>query len=175
MEKAAIKEQTQQSIRTRQRRTEKDRQRSMQRSLTVSPEGFSGTEPFNLRVASAEDALISLLMAHPDVAVSVFPTLSPTLFPTAFHRMVYELLRDRAAQGYNFTFTDISDKLSADERNRLGKLLMSHSYEENPTAAAKDYIDILQEESEKLSPQQIAEADDNTLLEEMRKLRSKKQ
>ena len=92
-----------------------------------------------------------------------------------FHRMIYELLRGRAAQGYNFTFTDISDKLSADERNRLGKLLMSHSYEENPTAAAKDYIDILQEESEKLSPQQIAEADDNTLLEEMRKLRSKKQ
>ena len=175
VEKAAIKEQTQQSIRTRQYRTEKDRQRSIQRSLTVPPEGFSGTEPFNLRVASAEDALISLLMAHPDVAVSVFSTLSPTLFPTAFHRMVYELLRDRAAQGYNFTFTDISDKLSADERNRLGKLLMSHFYEENPTAAAKDYIDILQEESEKLSPQQIAEADDNTLLEEMRKIRSKKQ
>ena len=175
VEKAAIKEQTQQSIRTRQYRTEKDRQRSIQRSLTVPPEGFSGTEPFNLRVASAEDALISLLMEHPDVAVSIFPTLSPTLFPTAFHRMIYELLRDRAAQGYNFTFTDISDKLSADERNRLGKLLMSHSYEENPTAAAKDYIDILQEESEKLSPQQIAEADDNTLLEEMRKLRSKKQ
>ena len=175
VEKAAIKEQTQQSIRTRQYRTDKDRQRSIQRSLTVPPEGFSGTEPFNLRVASAEDALISLLMEHPDVAVSIFPTLSPTLFPTAFHRMIYELLRDRAAQGYNFTFTDISDKLSADERNRLGKLLMSHSYEENPTAAAKDYIDILQEESEKLSPQQIAEADDNTLLEEMRKLRSKKQ
>ena len=44
-----------------------------------------------------------------------------------------------------------------------------------PAAFAAEYIDILTEESQRLTPEQIATADNDTIMEQLRKMKEKKQ
>ncbi len=175
VDKNAIRQRVEQYTKMQQRQTAKKQQRAIQRNLTAPQDWSRSDGAFNLRIASTEDALIALLMGHPDIAVTVFERLKPALFPTSFHRTIYRILQERAANGYDFTLMDISDSLSDEETGRLAKILATHPPEEHPQEAAKDYIEILQEEADKLTPQQIAEADDDTMREQMRKLLNKKQ
>lgn len=175
VEKDAVKQQTEKYIRIRQHKNKREVQQNLQRSLTAPLAAEENPSGYNLRTASTEQALIALLMGNPDIAVKVLPTLSPDLFVTSFHRRICETLRERAAHGYDLAISDLSDTLSGTEVSRLASILATHPREEDPDAAAKEYIAILQEEAERLSPQEIASADNDTLLEQMRKLRDKKQ
>ncbi len=176
VDKPAIKQQVEKYLHIRQRKNDRQAQRTIQRSLTVPPLPLgTAQDGYHLRTANTEEALIALLIGNPDVAVTILPTLSPDLFVTSFHKMLCEMLQKRAAQGYDFAISDMSDTLSEQEVSRLAKILSTHPYEEDPASAAKEYISVLQEEAERLSPQKAASADDDTLLKEMRKLRSKKQ
>ncbi len=175
IDKAALKQQTEKYTRINNRRTARQEQQEIRRTLSLTRENTGNAASCNLRAASTEEALIALLIAHPDIAAGLFPTLSPELFSTLFYRKVYETLRHRAAQGYDFSITDISDSFSEDEVSRIARILAVHPREEDPRAAAKDYIEILHEEAERLTPEQIAAADNDTLLEQVRRLRNKKQ
>ena len=84
-------------------------------------------------------------------------------------------MKSRADEGLEFGITDISDSLTDQEMNRLSGILSSHPREDDPKAAVKAYLEILREEKEKLTPEEIAKADDETLLEQIRRLRNKKQ
>lgn len=175
VEKAAIRQQVSRFEHRSRREEISRRQREVSRTLSAVNDQINREKPFNLRAANAEEALLSVLILYPSAAQSVFEQLSPEQFVTTFNRKVYETLRQRAEKGYEFTLTDISGEFSVDEVSRIAKMLSSHPRENDPEAAAEDYIQILREEADKLSPEAIESADNQELLARLARLRQKKQ
>ena len=74
-------------------------------------------------------------------------------------------------QGGEFSLTDISGEFSNDEVSSIAKILASHPRENDAVQAAREYMQVLAEENEKMSPEQIAQADTQTLMEQLQKLK----
>lgn len=174
VEKAAIRQQVHKYNRYQSREAEKREQREISRLLSARDDRVNTEKFLNLRAANAEEALLALLINHTDIALRIFKTLEPEKFITSFNRKVYEILRERAEQGYDFTPTDISGSLSDDEMSRIAKILVSHPRETDPQAAAAEYIRVLEDEAQKLTPEQIASADTDTLMAQLQKMKEKK-
>ncbi len=128
----------------------------------------------NLRAANAEEALIALMVLNPDIAGKVAERVDPKLFITDFNRNIYEVLQRKIKNGMDVSMTDISGDFSDDEMSRISSMLISRQQENDAGASADEYIAVLQEESEKLTPEEIAAADNDTIMEQLRKLKEKK-
>ena len=175
VEKTAIRQQVSR-FEMRSRRDEINRQqREVAKTLSAVNDTINREKTYNLRAANAEEALLAVLILYPSAAQTVFPELSPEQFVTSFNRKVYETIRERANKGYDFSLADISGEFSVDEVGRITKMLSSHPRENDPEAAAAEYIDILREEAEKLSPEAIESVDDKEILAHLAKLKKKKQ
>ena len=70
--------------------------------------------------------------------------------------------------------TDISGELTQDEMGRISGMMMSHPREKYPDQAAGEYMEILIEQKQRLTPEQAATADNDTIMEQLRRLREKK-
>ena len=176
VDKNAIKQQVDKSMRRQARDSIQKLQKDIQRDLISGSKQRSPSEQgFSLRLVSTEEALVAILFTDPDIALELFRTTSPELFQSDFHQRIFRLMKSRADEGLEFGITDISDSLTDQEMNRLSGILSSHPREDDPKAAVKAYLEILREEKEKLTPEEIAKADDETLLEQIRRLRNKKQ
>ena len=128
----------------------------------------------NLRAAGAEEALLSLMILNPDCAKDVAGNVGPELFVTSFNRRVFEILRTRVNDNQEITMSDISGQFSPEEMSSIARMLTSHPRESDPASAAREYVQVLTEESEKLTPEQIANADNDTIMEKLRKMKEKK-
>ena len=174
MEKNAIRQQVYRFGRQNGREASKKEQREIQKMISAENDSINREKRYNLRGANAEEALIALLMTNPDTAQRIFKKLSPDKFITTFNRKIYETLKERCENGYDFSIADISGKFSDDEISSIARILASHPRENDPEAAAKDYIQVLDEESQKMTPEQLAGADEETIMAQLKKLREKK-
>lgn len=120
------------------------------------------------RAANAEKALLAILLTNPDTISSICQAWSAEKFVTPFYRKVYEIIANRAEQGLTTDQTDISGQFSVDENSQIETILL-RPRENEPFRAAQTYIDILEEESEKLSPEQIVNTDIQILMEKIQK------
>lgn len=173
-EKSAIKNQM---LRFMQKNTRKDRikrQREIQDSMLARYDKVNSEKFYNLRAANAEETLIALVMLHPDVADKIFLNVRPNQFVTSFNRKVYEILKKHSENGGNFTLTDISGEFSNDEISQIAKILAAHPRENDPERTAKDCLLVLEEENDKMTPEEIAQADTTTLMKKLQKLKEKK-
>ena len=174
VEKNAIRQQVYRFGRQNGREASKKEQREIQKMISAENDSINREKRYNLRGANAEEALIALLMTNPDTAQRIFKKLSPDKFITTFNRKIYETLKERCENGYDFSIADISGKFSDDEISSIARILASHPRENDPEAAAKDYIQVLDEESQKMTPEQLAGADEETIMAQLKKLREKK-
>ena len=174
VEKTAVKNQMQKFRRRNIREAQKQERRNIQDTISARNDKINNEKFYNLRAANAEEALIALMMTNPDIAQSVFSQLPPEKFITSFNRKVYEILKKYAESGGEFTLTDISGEFSNDEVSQIAKILASHPRENDPEQAAREYLSVLEEENDKLTPEQIAAADTQTLMEQLQKLKEKK-
>lgn len=174
VEKSAIKQQVMRCRKKNSRDYVRKEQREIQNNISAINDRINTEKAYNLRAANAEEALIALIMYDPGAGQSVFKRLSSEKFITSFNRKVYETMKKRALAGLDFSITDISGEFSNDEVSRITKILASHPRETDPISAANDYITVLEEEAEKLTPEQIADADTQTLMARLQKLKEKK-
>ncbi len=174
VEKAAIRQQVSRIQRINSKEDYKRQQREIQKNLSAVSDNINREKASNLRAANAEEALIAVMMIYPSAADRVFRSLPPERFVTSFNRKVYETIRKRAQEGHDYSLTDISGEFSVEEVSRIAKILASHPRENNPEQAAGDYIRILEEEASRLTPEEIAKADNDMLLQCINKLKEKK-
>ena len=128
----------------------------------------------NLRAAKAEEAIITIMMINSDIADRVYRELRPEEFVTGYNRSIYAVLVKRLQAGKGISISDVSEDFTVEEMSMLVKLIDSYSPETNPVSAADTYISILREEGTKLSPEQIAGADNDTIMELIRQTQKKK-
>ena len=149
-------------------------QREIRDTLAAKNDRINIEKAANLRAANAEEALIAIIMYDPGTAMKIFRKLPPEKFVTSFNRKVYEILKQRAENGYDFTLTDISGEFSNDEISSITRIIASHPREINPDEASDVCIRVLEDEAQKMTPEQIANADAQTLREQIQKLKEKK-
>lgn len=174
VEKAAfaqlVKKNSRQSSRQRQRQQQLDAQTAMNaRGDRLNTEKY-----FNLRAANAEEALLALMILNPDSASRIAEEVTPEMFVTGFNRRIYEILRGRVKDNLEVTMQDISGELTTEEMSRLARMLVSRQREPDAQRAVSEYTAVLKEESEKLTPDQIEKADNDTIMEQLRKMKEKK-
>lgn len=147
----------------------KKQQREVQVQLSAMNNRINSEKSSNLRAANAEEALIALIINNPDTAEKICQKVESKIFVTGFNRKVYEVLKKRTAEKRDISLTDISGEFSNDEVSSITEMLVSHPRENDPFLSANEYIRILKEEGEKLTPQQIKETDLRTLNEMLKK------
>ncbi len=174
VEKQAVKMQMQKYQKRQFRDARKKEQRDIYDAMTAKNDKINSEKFYNLRAANAEEGLISLIMKNPDTAKQIFRQLSPGQFMTSFNRKVYEILKKHSESGGECTMTCISGEFSNEETGSIARILASRPRENDPGRAAEEYIRILTEENEKMTPEQIAQADTQTIMEQLRKLKEKK-
>ncbi len=172
--RSALEQQINRFLRRDSKAAAQDRQRRLRTELSAQNDRVNTEKRYKLRAAAAEEALIALIMTNIDIAPEIFRTLSPDTFITAFDRKIYQTLKERADKGYDFTLTDISGEFSDEEMSRIAAMLASHPRENDPASAARDYIGVLREEAGRMTPQQIAEADTDTLMRQLAEMKKKK-
>ena len=175
VEKTALARLVGKNYRRQAREYKKAEQRNAEADMSARNDRLNTEKFYNLRAANAEEALLSIMILNPDTALTVSQKVSPETFVTAFNRRIYEILRQRVTEKKEITMADISGDFSAEELGRIAKMLASHPREPDASAAAAEYIDILTEESQRLTPEQIATADNDTIMEQLRKMKEKKQ
>ncbi len=149
--------------------------REIKDNISASKDRINTEKRYKLRAATAEEGIIAIIMTNPDVAVDLFKELPPDLFVTSFNRRLYEVLKSHAERGYDFTLTDISGELTEDEIKGAANILASFHRVNDARDAARDYVKILREEAEKLTPEQIAQASPEELMKQLERMKKKKQ
>lgn len=120
-----------------------------------------------VRGASAEEALLGMLLLHPDYLTAVVPLLSPSEMITPFNQRVYEELLRRYHEGLAIELPYMSELYEPEEMAYITKMVRearehvsAHTVEE-----AKRYVSVIKSERElaalreptSLSPEEIQE------------------
>ncbi len=103
------------------------------------------------RASNAEEALLALLMKNPDAAIAVCQDFPPEMFRTPLNRKVYEKIKERAERGLSTEPVDISGFFSNEENSRISSMVYLRLGENDPFRAVNVYMNILEEESQKLT------------------------
>ncbi len=179
VEKATLLSQIEQRRRRRQREESVKEYRQIVRETGGSiRDPINPERSANIKAARAEESLIAYLMRNPDRAAEVFAELPAEEFSTTFNQSLYtrlqEYLQNHPAGGI-VPLTVFSEDHSPDEMSRIAEILAKNNANANNRAAERDYIRVIREEHRKMTPQELAQADDETILAQMEALRRKKQ
>ena len=95
-------------------------------------------------------------MLNPDMVRSVRSKLPPEKMITEFNRKVYSVITQRILEGRTAAITDISGEFSVEENSRIASLLANNNVETNSPQSCREFVDIILEEGEKRSADEIA-------------------
>ena len=174
VEKSAIANLVRKKFRRNESKLRNDEQKRAANELSAINNKMNKEKRFRLRAASAEEALIAVMITNPDIAVKIVERVQPELFPTAFNRSIYEILSQRVKSGREISLEDISGDFSVDEMGSITGIVASHPRENDPAAAAREYIEVLEDENGRLTPKQIEQSEPQDLNEYIKKLRKMK-
>ena len=179
VEKATLLSQIDQRRRRRQKEDNAKEYRQIVRDTGGSVrDSINPQRSAHIKAARAEEALIAYLMRNPDRAAEVFAALPAEEFTTDFNRNLYIRLQEHLQShpaGGTVALTVFSEDHSPDEMSRIAEILAKNNANANNRAAERDYIRVIREEHRKMTPQELAQADDETILAQMEALRRKKQ
>lgn len=174
VEKSSVKRLVEKNSRRNYREFKKEEQRHIQAQMSGINDRMNKEKHFNLRAANAEESILSLMIYNPDIAVKIAESLSPDIFITKFNKRIFEKLKERIDNGFEITMSDISGDFSEDEMGVISRMLLSHPRDNDSGSAAHEYMEVLKEESQRLTPEQAATADNDAIMEQLRKLKEKK-
>lgn len=119
--------------------------------------------------AKAEEGIIAYIFAHPDGADDVFKLLHPDEMVTAFHKRVYEALKNLQFYGEEYSLAALGSEFSADEMGRISSILARSREITIDRQALADYIAILKKGVEIIDPADMSDEDFMKYYAELRK------
>lgn len=113
------------------------------------------------RSSSAEEALLVYLINNPDYANSISERVTPDKFSNSLIKRYYEYVLSKIKSGYE-PLTSVSSNFNSDEVSYLYKLISTTIPAASTREAVEEYINVINEESNKLTPDKLADmsADD---------------
>ena len=113
------------------------------------------------RSSSAEEALLVYLINNPDYANSISERVTPDKFSNSLIKRYYEYVLSKIKNGYE-PLTSVSSDFNSDEVSYLYKLISTTIPAASTREAVEEYINVINEESNKLTSDKLADmsADD---------------
>lgn len=113
------------------------------------------------RSSSAEEALLVYLINNPDYANSISERVTPDKFSNSLIKRYYDYVLSKIKSGYE-PLTSVSSDFNSDEVSYLYKLISTTIPAASTREAVEEYINVINEESNKLTSDKLADmsADD---------------
>ncbi len=123
------------------------------------------------RSSSAEEALVVYLINNPDSAEEISASVKPEQFGNSLMRRYYEYILARIQQGLE-PLNNVTADFSQDEASKLYQMMSQSIKNASTETAMREYIKVINEESQKLTKDDVASmtADElNAYLDRIRK------
>lgn len=101
-----------------------------------------------VRAASAEEALLGILLIHPDYLTAVQPLLAAEEMITAFNRRLYETFLRRREEGKMIELSLLSEEYNTEEMSYISKMMQdARARSKSPSVEeAKQYVQVIKRE-----------------------------
>ena len=119
------------------------------------------------RAAAAEEAVISVLIRHPDMLDYVKQRLDPSDFLTDFNRRLFERVASISETGHSFDLVLLGGDFTPDEIGYITKMLTVGAANENAAKVLDDSIDVILSERKAADSSDITQLDDDAWAEAM--------
>ena len=129
------------------------------------------------RAQKAEEFLITYLFHNPDMVRTVYEKLKPHKISEGLNRRLYETITQRVLNGQPAGYGDISGEFTLEENSRIASMLSGYSPELYTAEVCRDYVDVILNEYDVVSPAQLSEQsneDVQAYIEAVRKQKMKK-
>lgn len=161
IDKNAFLEQISKVKRRDRRENIKKETRQIQAELNGQSDKINREHYKKPRSSSAEEALLVYLINNPDYANSISERVTPEKFSNSLIKRYYEYVLSKIKSGYE-PLTSVSSDFNSDEVSYLYKLISTTIPAASTREAVEEYINVINEESNKLTSDKLAEmsADD---------------
>lgn len=161
IDKNAFLEQISKVKRRDRRENIKKETRQIQAELNGQSDKINREHYKKPRSSSAEEALLVYLINNPDYANSISERVTPDKFSNSLIKRYYEYVLSKIKSGYE-PLTSVSSDFNSDEVSYLYKLISTIIPAASTREAVEEYINVINEESNKLTSDKLADmsADD---------------
>lgn len=161
IDKNAFLEQVSKVKRRDRRENIKKETRQIQAELNGQSDKINREHYKKPRSSSAEEALLVYLINNPDYANSISERVTPDKFSNSLIKRYYEYVLSKIKSGYE-PLTSVSSDFNSDEVSYLYKLISTTIPAASTREAVEEYINVINEESNKLTSDKLADmsADD---------------
>lgn len=161
IDKNAFLEQISKVKRRDRRENIKKETRQIQAELNGQSDKINREHYKKPRSSSAEEALLVYLINNPDYANSISERVTPDKFSNSLIKRYYEYVLSKIKSGYE-PLTSVSSDFNSDEVSYLYKLISITIPAASTREAVEEYINVINEESNKLTSDKLADmsADD---------------
>ena len=161
IDKNAFLEQISKVKRRDRRENIKKETRQIQAELNGQSDKINREHYKKPRSSSAEEALLVYLINNPDYANSISERVTPDKFSNSLIKRYYEYVLSKIKSGYE-PLTSVSSDFNSDEVSYLYKLISTTIPAASTREAVEEYINVINEESNKLTSAKLADmsADD---------------
>lgn len=144
--KDAILQQVKQAAGKRQRRERKSELSQVVRDTEKAVQKVNPDAGKHLRAARAEEALLGMLILHPDYIRQAQAQLPPDWFATGFNRTLYERLCARAREGLLVELPFLAADYDGEEMAYISHMVQAAKDLPHSPAEMEEYIGVLKEE-----------------------------
>lgn len=173
IDKNAFLEQISKVKRRDRRENIKKETRQIQAELNGQSDKINREHYKKPRSSSAEEALLVYLINNPDYANSISERVTPDKFSNSLIKRYYEYVLSKIKSGYE-PLTSVSSDFNSDEVSYLYKLISTTIPAASTREAVEEYINVINEESNKLTSDKLADMSANDINDYIMKLKQNK-
>lgn len=173
IDKNAFLEQISKVKRRDRRENIKKETRQIQAELNGQSDKINREHYKKPRSSSAEEALLVYLINNPDYANSISERVTPDKFSNSLIKRYYEYVLSKIKSGYE-PLTSVSSDFNSDEVSYLYKLISTTIPAASTREAVEEYINVINEESNKLTSDKLADMSADDINDYIMKLKQNK-
>lgn len=174
VDKNAFKQQLSRLTGRAKRDSKKQEARKIQTDLSRRNDKINTDHYKKPRSSSAEEALVVYLVNNPDSASEISSKLKPEQFQNSLIRRYYEYILNRIIDGLD-PLNNITADFSSDEASKLFQLMSQTIPSASTPQAMREYIEVINEESQKLSSDDISSMSPDQLRDYLERMKKNKQ
>lgn len=174
VDKNAFKQQLSRLTGRAKRDSKKQEARKIQTDLSRRNDKINTDHYKKPRSSSAEEALVVYLVNNPDSASEISSKLKPEQFQNSLIRRYYEYILNRIIDGLD-PLNNITADFSSDEASKLFQLMSQTIPSASTPQAMREYIEVINEESQKLSSDDISSMSPDQLRDYLEQMKKNKQ
>ncbi len=174
LDKGAFAKQLEKLDKSRFRENRKQENRKLQNEISGRNDKINSDHYKKPRSSSAEEALVIYLINNPDSCSEIQREIKPEQFKNSLMRRFYEYFSERIQNGLDPT-TSIAGDFSSDEVSKLYQLQSRMSSVAATESSMREYIKVINEESRRLSKDEIATMSPEALSDYLKTIRMNRQ